>query len=208
MHYQTLLQRVHTLSADDPHIVQLRETAETAIHEGNFERAEELLNEASARDLAAAQELHDIMSKRLLAAAEAKATNGALKMTQLAYTDAAAYYRQATEIVEQMPTGKEGHLIPLLADWGGASYDAGDYGGAELPLQRALALRERVLGPEHPEVATGLNNLALLYYAQGRYSEAEPLYQRALALWERVLGAEHPEVATLLVRLSLRIDMI
>jgi hypothetical protein len=44
--------------------------------------AEPLLNAASARDLAAAQELQAIMAKRLLAAAEAQATNGALQMTQ------------------------------------------------------------------------------------------------------------------------------
>src|SRR5262249_53760979 len=92
-HYQTLLERVRTLSADDPLIAEFRDAAETAIHEGNFDQAEHLLNEASARDLAVAQELQDIMTKRLLAAAEAKATNGALKMTQLAYAAAGAYYR-------------------------------------------------------------------------------------------------------------------
>jgi tetratricopeptide (TPR) repeat protein len=38
------------------------------------------------------------------------------------------------------------------------------------------------LGPEHPDVAQSLNNLALLYGAQGKYSQAEPLYKRALAI--------------------------
>jgi len=52
-----------------------------------------------------------------------------------------------------------------------------------------------VLGPDHPHVATSLNNLAELYRAQGRYGAAEPLYQRALALCERVLGTKHPAVA-------------
>ncbi len=53
---------------------------------------------------------------------------------------------------------------------------------------------EKALGPEHPDVATSLNNLAELYNAQGRYAEAEPLYKRALAIWEKVLGPEHPNV--------------
>jgi tetratricopeptide (TPR) repeat protein/cellulose biosynthesis protein BcsQ len=61
--------------------------------------------------------------------------------------------------------------------------------------QRALALRERVLGPEHPDVAASLNNLAVLYHAQGRYAEAEPLYQRALVISEAMLGPEHPDTA-------------
>ncbi len=38
-------------------------------------------------------------------------------------------------------------------------------------------------------MATGLNNLALLYYNQGRYAEAEPLLKRALAIWENALGS-------------------
>ena len=30
------------------------------------------------------------------------------------------------------------------------------------------------LAPDHPDVATSLNNLALLYQAQGRYGATEP----------------------------------
>jgi tetratricopeptide (TPR) repeat protein len=194
-HYQTLLARVRTLSADDPDIAQLRDAAETAVQEGNFDRAEQLLNDTSARDLAAAQELQDIMIKRLLSAAEAKATNGALQMTQLAYAAAADYYRQAAELVERLPTGSVEPLASYLNAWGGASYAAGDYRGAEISLARALAICEQVLGLTHPDVATSLNNLAVLYRGQGRYSEAEPLYKRALAIREQVLGTDHPDVA-------------
>ena len=45
----------------------------------------------------------------------------------------------------------------------------GRYGEAEPLYQRALKIREKVLGPEHPDVAHSLNNLAALYHAQGRY---------------------------------------
>jgi tetratricopeptide (TPR) repeat protein len=73
---------------------------------------------------------------------------------------------------------------------------------AEPLYQRALALREKLLGPEHPHVATSLNNLASLYHAQGKYAQAESLCQRALALWEKLLGPDHPEVATSLNNLA------
>ena len=198
-----MLERVRALSVDDPRIAQLRDAAERAIHEGNFGYAEQLLNEASARDLAAAQELQDIMTKHLLAAAEAKAINGALKMTQLAYAEAANYYRQAAELVEHMPVGSEEHFSRFLNEWGVASYHAGDYRDAERPLQRGLAICEAVLGAQHPEVATSLNNLAELYRVQGRYADAEPYHQRALAIWEKVHGSEHPDVATSLNNLAL-----
>ena len=38
------------------------------------------------------------------------------------------------------------------------------------------------LRPDHPNLATGLTGLAILYKAQGRYAEAEPLFKRALAI--------------------------
>ncbi len=75
-----------------------------------------------------------------------------------------------------------------------ALYDTqGKYAQAEPLYRRALAIREKVLGPEHPAVATSLNNLAGLYYAQGKYTQAEPLFQRALAIREKTLGASHPK---------------
>jgi eukaryotic-like serine/threonine-protein kinase len=61
--------------------------------------------------------------------------------------------------------------------------------------ERALAIREKALGPDHPEVAASLNNLALVQYATGRYVDARELYERGLAIWERAVGADHPEVA-------------
>ena len=71
----------------------------------------------------------------------------------------------------------------------------GRYADAEPLQQHALAISERVLGPDHPAVATYLNNLAWLYHVQGRWAETEPLYRCALALRERALGPDHPDVA-------------
>jgi tetratricopeptide (TPR) repeat protein len=72
-----------------------------------------------------------------------------------------------------------------------------------LPLyERALSIREKVLGPEHPHVATTLNNLAALYRLMGNYTEALPLYERDLGISEKVLGPEHPDVATTLNNLA------
>jgi hypothetical protein len=60
-----------------------------------------------------------------------------------------------------------------------------------------------VLGPEHPDTATSLNNLAGLLYAQGDLAGARPLYERALAIREKVLGPEHPNTATVRNNLSI-----
>ena len=82
----------------------------------------------------------------------------------------------------------------------------GRYGEAEPLYLDALAMRKRLLGNEHPDVAQSLNNLANLYYNQGRYGEAEPLYLDALAMSKRLLGNEHPEVARSLNNLALLYD--
>ena len=67
----------------------------------------------------------------------------------------------------------------------------------------SLAIAEKALGPDHPDVATILHNLASLYHAQGRYADAEPLYKRSLAIMEKALGPDHPDVATSLNNLAL-----
>ena len=70
------------------------------------------------------------------------------------------------------------------------------YKEAEPLHERALAIREKSFGPDHPDVATSCNNLALLYRATNRYAEAESLYERALAIREKSFGPDHPAVAT------------
>jgi tetratricopeptide (TPR) repeat protein len=77
-------------------------------------------------------------------------------------------------------------------------YQAGRYAEAIPLAQRALAVREKALGPNNPAVATDLGWLALLYYSQRRYAEAEPLLKRALAIQEKAFGPDHPDVATAL----------
>jgi Tfp pilus assembly protein PilF len=68
----------------------------------------------------------------------------------------------------------------------------GNYDGARPYLERALTIREQVLGKEHPGTALSLNNLGLLLMNQGDYAAAKPYLERALAIWEQVLGKDHP----------------
>jgi hypothetical protein len=63
-------------------------------------------------------------------------------------------------------------------------------------LERGLAIDEVVYGPDHPDVATDLNNLTGLLRAQGELAAARPLFERALAIVEGVLGPNHPTTDT------------
>jgi tetratricopeptide (TPR) repeat protein len=67
----------------------------------------------------------------------------------------------------------------------------GDLAGA-LPLYaRALELCERLLGPDHPEIAVLLNNAGNTYESLGQSETAMAMFERGLALAERTLGEGH-----------------
>ena len=57
----------------------------------------------------------------------------------------------------------------------------GRYADAEPLYKRALAIREKALGPDHPDVAHSAEQSGRAVQTQGRYADAEPLYKRALA---------------------------
>src|SRR5215813_6055435 len=79
---------------------------------------------------------------------------------------------------------------------------AGKYVEALPHFERALEIRERRLGPDHPDVGQTINGLAIVHYYKGDYAKSESLHQRALAIWEKSLGPEHPDVARSLNNLA------
>jgi tetratricopeptide (TPR) repeat protein len=79
----------------------------------------------------------------------------------------------------------------------------GEFAEAERLYQRALEIRERQQGPNHPDVALILNNLAALEAARGNYDAAQPLFERALAIRQTALGGDHVLTAESLNNLAL-----
>ncbi len=82
-----------------------------------------------------------------------------------------------------------------LGNFGYYLTDVFNLSAAELFLRRALAIQEKSLGPDHPDVASSLNKLAMLLSIKSDYEGAEPLYRRALVIREKALGPDHPTVA-------------
>jgi tetratricopeptide (TPR) repeat protein len=95
------------------------------------------------------------------------------------------------------------NLAWLLRAGGVYLWNRGRFAEAEPLFERSLAIREKSLGGEHPDVAHSLNSLAILYKDQGRLAEAESLYKRALAIWEKSLGGDHPDLAAWLNNLAI-----
>ncbi|MFZ3013539.1 MAG: tetratricopeptide repeat protein, partial [Nitrospira sp.] len=79
----------------------------------------------------------------------------------------------------------------------------GAYTRAQPLYHRALSIIEKVLGPEHPDTASTLANLATLYFYTGAHEQAGPLLNRALAIREKVQGPDHPDTALVIEILSI-----
>jgi tetratricopeptide (TPR) repeat protein len=71
----------------------------------------------------------------------------------------------------------------------------GDRKGAIERHQQALALKQKVLGPDHPDVGISEENLAIALQELGRDEEALEHIQRSVALLQNGLGAGHPDLA-------------
>jgi len=81
-------------------------------------------------------------------------------------------------------------MAGILNDLGEMAYEQGDLNSSENYLRQAADMREKGLGPTHPDLARSLNDLALTKAASGRRSEA-----LAMALRAENIGAQHLRVS-------------
>jgi tetratricopeptide (TPR) repeat protein len=110
----------------------------------------------------------------------------------------ARYLPHAVAVVSHInDTGHATRETAWLLNQMGEYLDArAQFAEAKPYLERALAIREQVLGPQHPDTATSLNDLGVLLRTQGDLAGAKPYLERALAIREQVLGPQHPDTAT------------
>ncbi len=115
---------------------------------------------------------------------------GVLAEARLDYLHAAQNYYKAAKLQTSNPV--------YLTAAGELAYYLWDYAEAEKLLKSAVAIQEKLLGSEHPQVARLLNHLGSIHCAQGRYEEAAALYQWSLEIDEKAYGPDHPVVGELL----------
>jgi tetratricopeptide (TPR) repeat protein len=70
--------------------------------------------------------------------------------------------------------------------------EQGDEAGAGALYSEVLAMRSRILGPDHPETLTTKASLAATMSRQGNYEEAKLLEMSVLRTMQRLLGPAHP----------------
>ena len=94
-----------------------------------------------------------------------------------------------------------GRLLHGLATY--RQYALGAFAQARPLYERALALREKRLGADHPDTAETLNNFALSLREEGNYGAARALLERALAINEKAFGPAHAATAMSVNNLAL-----
>ncbi|CAB9531235.1 Kinesin light chain [Seminavis robusta] len=57
--------------------------------------------------------------------------------------------------------------------------------------RKGLKIKQAVLGPDHPDVATSYNNIGSVLHEMGRFDEAVEEHKKALKIREEVYGANH-----------------
>ena len=81
-------------------------------------------------------------------------------------------------------------------------YSSGDYTQGVKVAKRALQVAQQNDGPDHPNVALSLGNLAELYEAQSEYAKAEQLYKRSLEILEKAFGQDNPFLVPTLLNMA------
>jgi tetratricopeptide (TPR) repeat protein len=85
-----------------------------------------------------------------------------------------------------MRAGPVWHRFTTVSDF---CIDAkNDLTNAESYSRKAVEIREAVFGPEHPETATSVQNLATVYRLLKRFDRAEELLQQVLKVRQGTLG--------------------
>jgi tetratricopeptide (TPR) repeat protein len=105
-----------------------------------------------------------------------------------------AALRRGLALVEETE-GESTSLAAMLHNFGDASRAAHRLEEGERALERAVKMRARLLGDDHPDVAFSLNSLAVLHIEQGRTELALEELDRVLQIRRRVFGDDHDFVA-------------
>jgi tetratricopeptide (TPR) repeat protein len=120
-------------------------------------------------------------------------TVGALDRAQKRYPDAERCFLHALAVAEKL-NPQNIQTMAVLNNLGRLYSLCGRSGEAHSYLERALSIGEKMLGFDHPALATLLANLGTLHEP----AEAEGFYKRALAIAENTVGPEHPKIAQIL----------
>jgi tetratricopeptide (TPR) repeat protein len=166
------------------------------------------------RNRAIASEKRAVSEAAHARAEAAKASEVARFLTNLFQESDPAHARGATVTARELLdrgaerlstelTSQEATRATLMDTIGSVYLQLGLNDASEKITTEALAIRRRVLGPEHPDIAASLDSLGQIARARSRFERAEAFHREALAMRRKLLPRDDPAVAESLSHLGL-----
>ncbi len=194
--YNRLQTQVAALNPDNAIARQLVDEAKPEIDAGRFDRARELLRQATQAQIAAAQEARKLKEQaqaaedaQMLGAAGSTATEGDVALTERRYKEAAELFGQAASYV---PSGHSSERGGYLLRQGDALYRHGDERGDNAALRSAIDVFGHALA-EYPrsqaplEWAATQNNLGKALERLGERVSGTARLEEAVAAFRAAL---------------------
>ena len=120
---------------------------------------------------------------------------------ELGRAEAAARWAPLAEaLVRRLGPGHERIAAWFHQDRGIALYRAGNYQGALADFDTALALKRKVLPPNHPDIANTLTEIGVIFTTTGKGDRALTAIDQALNIYRTAYGASNPLVWIALVK--------
>lgn len=114
--------------------------------------------------------------------------------------EADTYYQRAADVYQKANLSIK--YAACLDGLGTMRFYKGDYLKVEAYWRESLQIKSENLGSKHPDCASILNALAVLYNAMGYYEEQEEVLLEALAIRKEALGEDSRDYITTLKNLA------
>ncbi|MFN7095193.1 MAG: tetratricopeptide repeat protein, partial [Burkholderiales bacterium] len=124
---------------------------------------------------------------------------GSINLSLGEYQSAKKYFEQALSLIQP---NNSINLTTIYVNLSNVYWRLGEYQQHIDLLHKALIIREKVLGRQHPDIAAILNNLGTAYGDLGEYQTEIKLLKEALQIYKDTFGNQHHTIATLLNNLG------
>ncbi|CAF1495425.1 unnamed protein product [Adineta steineri] len=95
------------------------------------------------------------------------------------------------------------HKALIYGQLGLIKYDQGKYQEAFTFYEKSLAIYQKTLSPNDPELANSYNNIGLVYDAMCNYPKALSSHEQALEIRQKSLDPNHPDLAKSYIAIGL-----
>ncbi|MEM8998094.1 MAG: serine/threonine-protein kinase, partial [Acidobacteriota bacterium] len=127
---------------------------------------------------------------------------GSLQQDQGELEAAKATLRETIAVLEGVDSPSLLSQAKVYHSQGMIDLELGRFDEAQEAFERSLELETRYWGPESPELANVISNIAITHLYRGKHWEAIELWRRAVDLLEPVAGRVHPRIADMLTNMG------